>query len=317
MKQMKKIFTIILSSLLFWACHQKIDFDASGNFEADEVIVSAQQNGVLLDYHIQEGDSKSAGDTVGQIDVKVIELQKAQVEAKISALNEQTTSARNQAELVLRQLAVQKAQLKQQLHEKDRTENLLKADAATPKQLDDINAAIEQLQKQTAVTEQQLKLNRYNNQTKNNSILSQKAPLKKDAAGIQQQINKGLIINPITGTVLINYALKGELQVVGKPLYKIANTDTLYLRAYIDGTQLPQIKLGQPVTVRIDKDEKSYKKYSGVITWISDKAEFSPKSIQTKDERANLVYGIKVRVKNDGYLKIGMYAEVIWSKGEQ
>jgi len=138
--------------------------------------------------------------------------------------------------------------------------------------------------------------------------------LEKTVAQFQEQINKGQIINPINGTVLVNYALQGEMQVVGKPLYKIANTDTLDLRAYITGTQLSQIKLNQQVKVRIDQGEKKYKEYPGTITWISGKSEFSPKTIQTKDERANLVYAIKIRVKNDGYLKIGMYGEVIWSK---
>ena len=177
-----------------------------------------------------------------------------------------------------------------------------------------MNAAIDQLKKQIAVTRQQLTLNTYNTHTQNRSILSEKSPLEKNAAQIQEQINKGQVINPVTGTVLANYALQGEMQVTGKPLYKIANTDTLDLRAYITGTQLPQIKLGQQVKVRIDQGKKAYKEYAGTIIWISGKSEFSPKTIQTKDERANLVYAIKVRVKNDGYLKIGMYGEVIWSK---
>ncbi|HQD11205.1 MAG TPA: HlyD family efflux transporter periplasmic adaptor subunit, partial [Flavihumibacter sp.] len=148
----------------------------------------------------------------------------------------------------------------------------------------------------------------------NRSILSERAPLEKKVAQIQDQINKAQIVNPITGTVLTNYALQGEMQVVGKPLYKIANTDTLLLRAYITGEQLPQVKLGQSVTTRIDQGKKNYKSYPGTIVWIAEKAEFSPKSIQTKNERANLVYAIKIKVKNDGYLKIGMYGEVIWSK---
>ena len=224
-----------------------------------------------------------------------------------------TVAPNNQAELVRRQLDVQKSQLEQQIRERNRTENLVKADAATRKQLDDINASIDQLQKQIAVTEQQLKLNTYNTNTQNRSILSEKAPMEKAAAQLQEQINKGQIINPINGVVLTNYALQGEMQTIGKPLYKIANTDTLDLRAYITGTQLPQIKTGQQVTVRIDDGKKGYKEYKGTITWISDKSEFSPKTIQTKDERANLVYAIKVNVKNDGYLKIGMYGEVLFN----
>ncbi|WP_293908302.1 HlyD family secretion protein [Sphingobacterium sp. UBA5670] len=311
---MKKFIVILSSALLLNACTQKNDFDASGNFEADEVIVSAQQNGVLLSYSVKEGNKLESGDNVGQIDVKITELQKQQTEASIAALSEKTVAPNDQAELVRRQLDVQKSQLEQQIRERNRTENLVKADAATRKQLDDINSSIDQLRKQIAVTEQQIKLNTYNTNTQNRSILSEKAPMEKAAAQLQEQINKGQIINPISGTVLTNYALQGEMQVVGKPLYKIANTDILDLRAYITGTQLPQIKVGQQVTVRIDDGKEGYKEYAGTIFWISDKSEFSPKTIQTKDERANLVYAMKVRVKNDGYIKIGMYGEVLWTK---
>lgn len=311
---MKKFIVILSGALLLNACTQKNDFDASGNFEADEVIVSAQQNGVLLSYSVKEGNKLESGDNVGQIDVKITELQKQQTEASIAALSEKTVAPNDQAELVRRQLDVQKSQLEQQIRERNRTENLVKADAATRKQLDDINSSIDQLRKQIAVTEQQIKLNTYNTNTQNRSILSEKAPMEKAAAQLQEQINKGQIINPISGTVLTNYALQGEMQVVGKPLYKIANTDTLDLRAYITGTQLPQIKVGQQVTVRIDDGKEGYKEYAGTIFWISDKSEFSPKTIQTKDERANLVYAMKVRVKNDGYIKIGMYGEVLWTK---
>lgn len=311
---MKRVIVFISAALFLSACTQKNDFDASGNFEADEVIVSAQQSGVLLSYNVKEGNQLKAGDNVGHIDVKIAELQKQQTEASIEALKEKTAAPNDLIELVRRQLDVQKSQLSQQLRERTRTENLVKADAATRKQLDDINAAIDQLQKQIAVTEQQIKLNTYNTNTQNRSILSETAPMEKVAAQLQEQINRGQIINPINGTVLANYALQGEMQVIGKPLYKIANTETLDLRAYITGMQLPQIKTGQQVTVRIDDGKKSYKEYSGTIIWISDKSEFSPKNIQTKDERANLVYAIKVSVKNDGFLKIGMYGEVLWSK---
>ena len=305
------VFVAVLSLL---SCKQNNAYDASGNFEADEVIVSAQQNGILMQYAVEEGTQLKSGDTVGKIDVRSAELQKEQVQASIEALSQKTVNPKDQVELVQRQLVVQEAQLEQQLRERTRTENLVKSDAATRKQLDDINASIDQLRKQIEVTRQQLTLNTYNTNMQNRSILSEKNPLEKSAAQIQEQINKGLVINPIGGTVLVNYALQGELQVVGKPLYKIANTDKLYLRAYITGNQLPEIKLGGQVILRIDNGKDNYKEYPGTITWISDKSEFSPKTIQTKDERANLVYAIKVRVKNDGYLKIGMYGEVLWTK---
>ncbi|WP_336702429.1 HlyD family secretion protein [Chryseobacterium indologenes] len=309
---MKKMIIILSAFTLLSACKSKDDFDASGNFEADEVIVSAQQNGELISYSIQEGATLKAGAQVGRIDVTMAELQKAQAEASIQALQQKTSNTNEQDLLVKKQLAVQEAQLDHQIHERTRTANLVKADAATRKQLDDIDAAIVQLKKQISVTRQQLSVNNSNNSTQNRSILSEKAPLEKTAAQFQEQINKGTIINPINGAVLVNYALKGEMQVIGKPLYKIADISTLDLRAYITGTQLPQVKLGQKVKVRIDQGEKGFKEYPGIITWISDKSEFSPKTIQTKDERANLVYAIKIRVKNDGYLKIGMYGETLF-----
>jgi len=311
---MKRSIYFLTIALLLSACSHKNDFDASGNFEADEVIVSAQQNGQLLSFSVQEGQLLKAGDKVGQIDISNVLLQKQQTEASIAALNEKTSSPQDQAELVRRQLAVQESQLDQQIRERDRTANLVKADAATRKQLDDANASLDQMRKQIAVTRQQLKLNTFNTNMQNRSILSERGPLEKTAAQYQDQINKGQVINPITGVVLVKYALEGEMQTIGKPLYKIANTDTLTLRAYVTGTQLPEIKIGQQVKTRIDQGEKNYKYYDGQITWISDKSEFSPKTIQTKDERADLVYAVKVRVKNDGYLKIGMYGEVIWSK---
>lgn len=311
---MKRYLYLFSIALLLSACSHQHDFDASGNFEADEVIVSAQQNGELLSFGVQEGLQLKAGQQVGQIDISTVELQKQQTEASIRALKEKTSNPQDQAELVRRQLAVQESQLAQQIRERDRTASLVKADAATRKQLDDANAALDQLHKQIAVTRQQLKLNTTNINTQNRTILSEQAPMEKMAAQYQEQINKGQVINPITGVVLVKYALPGEMQTMGKPLYKIANTDTLTLRAYVTGAQLPEIKLGQQLKLRIDHGEKNYKYYNGQITWIADKSEFSPKTIQTKDERANLVYAVKVRVKNDGYLKIGMYGELIWSK---
>nr|WP_315028665.1 HlyD family efflux transporter periplasmic adaptor subunit [uncultured Chryseobacterium sp.] len=309
---MKKITIILSAFVLLNACQQKDNFDASGNFEADEVIVSSQQNGELTSYSVQEGNQLKAGAAVGQIDVKTAELQKQQAEASIQALHQKTSNINEQDLLVKKQLAVQEAQLDQQIHERARTVNLVKADAATRKQLDDIDASIIQLKRQIAVTRQQLSVNNSNNNTQNRSILSEKAPLEKTVAQFQEQIDKGKIINPISGTVLVNYALKGEMQVVGKPLYKIADISTLDLRAYITGTQLSQVKLNQKVKVKIDQGDKGYREYPGIITWISDKSEFSPKTIQTKDERANLVYAVKIKVKNDGYIKLGMYGEVLF-----
>lgn len=310
---MRKLFICGAALIVFAtsACNRnKIKTDASGVFESDEVIVSAEQSGKIVSFPIHEGDTLARGEKVGQIDMSNTILQKEQVEATIAALREKTTNPRPQTELVQRQLAVQEAQLAQQEREKVRTENLLKADAATQKQLDDINASIDQLQKQIAVSRQQIALDDSNIATQNRTIYSEQTPLERSAAQIQDNINKGQIINPIRGTVLTRYALQGEMTTTGKALYKIANVDTLTLRAYVTGSQLTQIKLGQTVTVYSDEGTSQYRQYSGEIYWISDKSEFTPKTIQTRDERANLVYAVKIRVRNDGYLKLGMYGEV-------
>jgi HlyD family secretion protein len=308
---MKNIFTASLLILLATSCRQnKIETDASGVFESDEVIVSAEQSGKLLSFPIKEGDTLAKGVITGNIDMSNTQLQKQQIQASIAALKQKTTNPNPQIELIKKQLAVQQSQLDQQLRERARTENLLKADAATQKQLDDINAAIDQLQKQIAVSCQQIALDNSNISTQNRTIFSEQGPMEKSVAQIQDQIDKGQIVNPIKGTVLIKYALEGEMTTLGKALYKIANLDTLTLRAYVTGAQLTEVKLGQPVKVYTDEGASKYREYAGQVYWISDKSEFTPKTIQTKDERANLVYAVKIRVKNDGYLKLGMYGEV-------
>jgi HlyD family secretion protein len=239
-----------------------------------------------------------------------INLQQEQVEATINALNEKTADASPQVQLLQNQLAVQQSQLDNFLHEKTRIENLIKADAATGKQLDDVNAQIDVVRKTMGVTQQQINVQKNNIATQNRSILSEAEPLRKRIAQLKDQERRANIVNPVSGTVITKYAETGEITSAGKALYKIADLSELNLRAYLTGIQLPKIKLGQTVKVMIDDGAKKFKEYSGTITWISDKAEFTPKTIQTKEERANLVYAIKVKVKNDGFLKIGMYGEV-------
>jgi HlyD family secretion protein len=309
---MRKLSAILfMLAVLASSCSQnKLKTDASGVFESDEVVVSAEQNGKILSFPIKEGDTIRRGAIIGNIDMSNTVLQKQQVQATIQALAEKTTNPMPQIELVKKQVAVQQSQLAQQLKERTRTENLLKADAATQKQMDDINAQIDQLKKQIAVNEQQIALDKSNIATQNKTVFSEKDPLEKSVAQIQDQINKGKIVNPISGTVLTKYALEGEMTTIGKALYKIADLDTLTLRAYITGSQLTGVKLGQMVKVYADDGAKNYKEYPGQVSWISDKSEFTPKTIQTKDERANLVYAVKIRVKNNGYLKLGMYGEV-------
>lgn len=309
----KLIVTGIAAAVIVTACNRNTPkFDASGTFEVDEVIVSAEQNGKLLSFNVAEGQAISAQQVVGIIDAENLSLQKEQIQASIEALHDKTADVRPQVKLLQEQLDVQQSQLNNMLHERTRIENLLKQDAATGKQLDDMNSQIEVLQRQMDVTRQQMNVQMTNTSTQNRTVLSEKKPLEKRVAQLSDQINKAQIINPVGGTVITKYAEPGEVTSAGKALYKIANLDTLTLRAYITGTQLPQIKLNQTVKVMIDSSANAYREYPGIITWVSDKAEFTPKTIQTKEERANLVYAIKVRVKNDGYLKIGMYGEVMF-----
>jgi HlyD family secretion protein len=308
---MKKILTTVLIVTLLAACNgNRNDFDASGTFEADEVIVSASSNGKILSLSIDEGSVLSKDSIVGLVDPADIDFQKQQVEQSIQALNEQTINVQPQIKLLRDQLNVQQSKLDNLLHEKQRTQNLVKADAATGKQLDDINAQIDMVSKEMEVTRQQINVQLNNSGTQNRSILSQGKPLEKKVAQLEDQLAKTSIKNPINGTVLVKYAEPGEMTSSGKPLYKIADLSTVLLRAYISGSQLSQVKLGQTVKVLVDDGKDKYKEHSGIISWISDKAEFTPKTIQTKDERASLVYAMKIKVKNDGYLKIGMYGEV-------
>ena len=302
---------ITIASLLIISCNRSENaFDASGTFEADETIVSSEMPGKILSFNVEEGMQIPKDSIVGSVDATNIDLQQQQVEASINALSEKTANVNPQVELLQNQLAVQQSQLDNLVHERTRIENLLKSDAATPKQLDDINSQIDVVKKSMAVTQQQINVKKNDIATQNRSILSEAEPLRKRVAQLEDQQQRANIVNPVSGTVITKYAEAGEITSSGKALYKIADLSELNLRAYITGVQLPTIKLGQQVKVMIDQGEKKYKEYTGNIIWISDKAEFTPKTIQTKEERANLVYAIKVKVKNDGYLKIGMYGEV-------
>jgi len=285
-------------------------YDASGTFEVDDVVVSSQVTGQIMALHIEEGSLLRKDSMIGFIDSVPLLLQKDQVVASMNALREKTMNLEPSIKLLKDQIAVQKVQLDNAFSEKARTEKLVKADAATTKQLDDWNNQIDVLRKQIAVNEQQIKVQETTIGTQNSSVLSEYKPLKKSEAQIEDQIRRTNITNPITGTVLTKYAMAGEFTTPGKALYKIGDLSVITLRAYITGTQLSQIRLNQPVKVFVDSTATKYREYPGEIIWISDKAEFTPKTIQTKDERANLVYAIKIHVKNDGLLKIGMYGEV-------
>jgi len=306
--------TLVVTTLLLaavTACNRnERKFDASGVFETDEVIVSSELPGKILSFSVEEGQTISKDSIVGVIDAENLTLQKEQIEASIKALSEKTNDVQPQVKLLEQELAVKQSQLNTQLREKARIENLIKMDAATGKQLDDQNAAIDVTRKQIAVTQQQILVQKNNVSTQNRSVLSEGKPLQKRVAQLDDQLKKANIVNPATGTVITKYAEAGEITASGKALYKIADLSEMTLRAYINGAQLSKVKLGQTVKVWVDDGADKYRELTGTIRWISDKAEFTPKTIQTKDERANLVYAVKINVKNDGYLKIGMYGEV-------
>lgn len=310
---MKTIVKIIpLAALLFlMSCGNKNGkFDATGTFEADEVIVSSELAGKITSFSVEEGQTIPKDSIVAVVDAANISLQKEQVEANIQALSEKTADVSPQVRLLENQLAVQQSQLNNLLHEQARVQNLLKQDAATGKQLDDITAQVDVAQKNLAVTQQQINVQRSNVATQNRGIMSEGRPLEKRIAQLDDQLMRATILNPVNGTIITKYAEQGEITAAGKALYKIADLSTMTLRAYITGTQISQVKLGQVVKVLVDDGADKYKELPGTIVWIADKAEFTPKTIQTKEERANLVYAIKVKVKNDGYLKIGMYGEI-------
>ncbi|MBN8698074.1 MAG: HlyD family efflux transporter periplasmic adaptor subunit [Chitinophagales bacterium] len=301
--------------------------DASGTFEADEVIVSAEATGKILQLNVEEGAALAKDMVIGKIDPTAIELQKEQAASSVEALGQKTNDASPQvsvleSQIVLqnRQVAVDEEQLRVLQKEQQRFQKLVAADAVPAKQLDDINGQVDVLEEkikagktQLSVLQSQVNAQRRQVAIQNRGILSEKDPMEKKVAIIEDQLNRTSIKNPLAGTVLTKYAQANEFTSTGKALYKIADLSVLKLRAYITGNQLAQVKLNQAVKVKVDDGKGGYKEFSGTISWISDKAEFTPKTIQTKEERANLVYAVKINVKNDGYLKIGMYGEVLFN----
>ena len=271
--------------------------DAAGTFEADEITVSSEATGKIEWLDLTEGQQLQAGQAVGQIDTVQLFLQKQQLEESIMSLEGSMPD-------IDRQTSAMRSRLKQQLREKDRIERLLEDDAATTKDLEDIISAIEVLEGQIEAQESGL----------GNTIASLEGQItsaRNRILQIEDQLAKCRIASPVEGTVLARYAHAGELAVSGKPLFRVADTRTMTLRAYFCLWQLKDVRIGQRVKVIADFGGDNTREYEGTVSWISDKSEFSPKSIQTKDERENLVYAVKISVGNDGYLKIGMYGEVI------
>lgn len=307
----KSLIAIILLPLIFSSCkNNKDEYDASGTFEATETIVSAEANGVIKSFKIEEGQILDSGQEIGFIDTTQLYLRKKQLEAQVKAMGYKLPDISAQTAQFKQQAAVTQSTLDHLLKEKTRTENLVKADAATTKQLDDINAQIETAKQQIKAIYKQGAAQTSALKTQRSGISADVSPLYIQIEQLNDQLQKARIISPVKGTALTKFAEEGEMAATGKPLYAIADLSIITLRAYITGDQFSSIKLGQKVKVLVDDTSGRSKQYEGTIEWISSKAEFTPKTIQTKDERANLVYAIKIGVKNDGTLKIGMYGEV-------
>jgi HlyD family secretion protein len=287
----------IMAAVCLVSCGgQDKELDATGVFEATEVVVSSEASGRIMEFTIQEGSPLEAGACVGYIDTTQLYLRKMQLMAGLKAVDIRKPDIRKQIAVLEQQIATARA-------EQQRMENLVQAKAGNQKQLDDIINGIRLLQTQLDAQRSSLDKTTGSTDAEAEGLLYQVMQL-------DDQLQKSRITNPLTGVVLVKYAEPGEVTAPGKPLYKIADTGLLYLRAYITAAQLSQLKQGQSVSVYADYGKDDRLTYPGVLTWISEKSEFTPKGIQTKDERSNLVYAVKIAVKNDGYLKIGQYGEV-------
>lgn len=291
-----KIIECLATLLVFVSCDSKPDYDATGIFEATTVTVASETTGKILSFGPVEGDSIIAGQPVAVIDTAMLVLQRRQ-------LGSQQASAISSQPDVDVQAASVRAQISHQEQECQRLQRLMADGAATQKQLDDANAHLKVLRSQLQANISTLGKNR-------TSLGDNARAIEYQAAQIADQLERSVVKSPVSGTLLVKYAEAGEFAVPGKPLFKIANLNDIYLRGYFTAVQLADIKLGQKVTVIADfGDDKQYE-YPGTITWISEESEFTPKSIQTNDTRANLVYAVKITVKNDGRLKLGQYGEV-------
>ncbi len=296
MKRMKEIILFTVMFLLVACGNKKGNQDAAGAFEATEVVVSSQSSGQIVQLNVIEGQALEANKEVGLIDTIQLYLKKEQLLASMKAVDSRSYTISLQIASIKQQIANYRTEL-------IRFQNLVKSNAANQKQVDDIQYQIDLLNRQLAAQTETL-------QNNNNSVSAEVASLHIQVQQINDLIQKSIIVSPISGVVLSKYAESGEITMQGKALFKVADMSTIYLRAYITADQLTQLKLNQEVSVFVDFGKKEMREYPGNITWISDKAEFTPRTILTKNERANLVYAVKIAVKNDGYLKIGMYGEI-------
>jgi len=294
---MKQIIQLTTLGFLLFSCTAKNETaDATGSFEAIETIISAEANGKLLQFTVSEGDEVKAGQLIGYIDSTQLYLTRLQLLQSQRAVLSGRPDINTQLDALQRELD-------NATTDKQRIENLVKGEVASQKQLDDANTRIAVLQSKIAAQKSQLG-------TSTSTLNEQARTISLQLSQVEDQLRKSRILNPVSGTILSTYVNPFEMTAAGKPLYKVADLSAIDLKAYITQDQFSKIKVSQPVKVLVDAEAGSMKTYEGTIAWINSKAEFTPKTIQTKDERANLVYAIKVRVKNDGLLKIGMYGEV-------
>lgn len=290
---------IILGTMAAWmtACENaNPEYDATGVFETTEVIVSAQGNGEIMQLTIEEGSEVSPNELLGHIDTIQLSLKRQQLTATLSATESRKLDVNKQLASIRQQIANLKT-------EQLRYEKLVKANAASQKQLDDINYNLEVLHKQLSATSEQIG-------SSNSSLSGQSAGIAAQVAQIDKQIEDCLITSPIKGIILSKYVEQGEFAIPGRALFKVGDISDIKLRAYVSAPQLTSLQIGQKVKVYADFGETDCKEYEGTVTWISAEAEFTPKTIQTRDERSNLVYAIKIAVKNDGMIKRGMYGNV-------
>ena len=294
---MKKLLTIVSATLLLAACGQgEKDFDATGTFEATETTVSAEQNGTLLTFALEEGDDIEAGHEVGLIDTTQLWLKMQQAEAAKAVYESQKPDLEKQVAATRQQLA--NAQTEQR-----RYQELVRDGAAPAKTLDDADSQVKVLQRQLDAQVSALR-------TSTNALTRQMAATDVQIEALKDQLKKCHIVAPLSGTVIEKYAEQGEYAAPGKPLFKVGDLQNMFLRAYVTSAQLQQVKTGQQVKVFADFGNQKRQAYDGKVAWISSRAEFTPKTILTDDERADLVYAVKIAVKSDGNIKIGMYGEV-------
>jgi len=291
-----KIRLLIISVAVFMTgCNNKSDeADAYGNFEATEVIVSAENSGRILKFDVIEGTEIDQGTEIALIDTTLFHLQKAEIIAGMKGVRTKINSINAQNDILKQQIANLNVNIA-------RTENMLKNDAATQTQYDDLTGQVAVMEKQIAA-----------NNTQKASVAAELLIYESKTATLNEQIVRSCIKSPLKGTVIEKYAEAGEIAAAGKPLVKIADLSVIKLKVYVSGAQLGSVKIGQQCTVRIDDGEKGYSSFTGTITYISGKAEFTPKIIQTKEERVTLVYAVTIDVINDGSMKSGMPGEAIF-----